>query len=133
MDHVKVAQLHLVGKDKLTMQNDNNSIPSHALGSGTTAMSSQINGQTSLDASNPVDLYRQHIAETLAPITGVPASEVSSKLQWTLTQDKGDLTLAVPALRIKGKKPNEQAKEWGEKVSNFLLPNDSSWLILSDP
>ena len=65
---------------------------------------------------NPVDVYRTHIAETLAPITGVPASEILSKLQWTQTQDKGDIMLAVPALRIKGKKPAEQATEFAGKV-----------------
>ena len=65
---------------------------------------------------NPVDMYRTHIAETLAPITGVPASEILPRLQWTQTQDKGDVMLAVPALRIKGKKPAEQAIEFAGKV-----------------
>lgn len=65
---------------------------------------------------NPIDVYRIHIAEHLATITGVEAPEVYTKLQWTQTQDKGDLMLAVPALRVKGKKPNELAAEWAEKA-----------------
>ena len=44
------------------------------------------------------------------------ALEISSRLQWTQTQDKGDLMLPVPALRIKGKKPDELATEWAQKV-----------------
>ena len=65
---------------------------------------------------NPMDVYRTHISEFLSPITGVPASEILPKLQWTQTQDKGDIMLAVPALRIKGKKPAEQAVEFAGKV-----------------
>lgn len=72
--------------------------------------------KASFDALNPVDTYREHIAEALAPIVGTAATEISSKIQWTQTQDKGDLMLPVPALRIKGKKPNELAAEWAEKV-----------------
>ena len=78
------------------------------------------NVQASLEAMNPVDLYRDHISEALEPITGVPATEIKSKLQWTQTQDKGDLMLPVPALRIKGK-PIEQANEWTEKVCTLSM------------
>lgn len=72
--------------------------------------------RASFDALNPVDTYRKHLGEALAPIAGVAATEISSKIQWTQTQDKGDLMLPVPALRIKGKKPNDLAAEWAEKV-----------------
>lgn len=65
---------------------------------------------------NPVDIYRAHITETLAPITGVDASIIYPAIQWTSTLDKGDALLAVPALRIKGKKPDETAKLIGEQV-----------------
>ena len=65
---------------------------------------------------NLVDVYRTAISEALAPITSVPASDILPKLQWTQTQDKGDLMLPVPALRVKGKKPTEQAVEFAEKV-----------------
>ena len=44
------------------------------------------------------------------------APEISSRLQWTQTQDKGDLMLPVPALRVKGRKADELAREWAEKV-----------------
>lgn len=71
---------------------------------------------------NPVDIYREHIAEQLASITGVGAPEIFTKLQWTQTQDKGDLMLPVPALRIKGKKPNELATDWAEKVGTMPIP-----------
>lgn len=70
---------------------------------------------------NPVDIYREHIAEQLASITGIEASEIFTKLQWTQTLDKGDLMLPIPALRVKGKKPNELATEWAEKVSNTVI------------
>lgn len=66
-------------------------------------------------AVNPIDGYRQHVAELLAPITGVSAEEIIPRLQTTITQDKGDLMLAVPSLRIKGKPPGELATAWAEK------------------
>jgi len=65
---------------------------------------------------NPVDIYRSHITELLSPISGVDPKIVYSALQWTNTLDMGDLTLPVPALRIKGKKPDVLAAELGEKV-----------------
>lgn len=64
---------------------------------------------------NPIDIYREHLANTLGPIAGVEPSVVYSKLQWTQTLDKGDLMLPVPALQIKGKKPQQLAAEIGEK------------------
>ena len=39
--------------------------------------------------------------------------------------EKGDLIVAVPALRVKGRKPDELAAEWSEKVR---VPNPSSLL-----
>ena len=77
------------------------------------------NVQASYTSVNPVEVYRQHIGQLLAPIVGINAEEIVPRLQWTLTQDKGDLMLAAPSLRIKGKKPNEQAAEWGEKVCSL--------------
>jgi hypothetical protein len=67
-------------------------------------------------ALNPVDIYRSHIAELLAPVAGVDVKIVFNALQWTNTLEKGDLVLAAPALRLKGKKPDELAKELAEKV-----------------
>ena len=66
--------------------------------------------------TNPFDLYRSHISEALAPITGKPSKEIAERLAWTQTFDKGDLGLPVPALRLQGKKPGEQATEF---AANF--------------
>jgi len=71
--------------------------------------------------SNPVDVYRHVISESLAPITGKPSSEIFERLAWTQTFEKGDLVLAVPALRIQGKKPQEQAREFGEQCPDTEL------------
>ncbi|KAG7007802.1 hypothetical protein G7Y79_00008g024400 [Physcia stellaris] len=72
-------------------------------------------GSGSSTMNNPVDLYRESISQALAPITGKPVKEVYERLAWTQTFDKGDLGLAVASLRIKGKKPAEQALEWSEQ------------------
>lgn len=66
---------------------------------------------------NPTDVYRAHITEILAEVTGVDPAIVYPALQWTQTLEKGDLVLPVPALRVKGKKPNELAEEWAAKVA----------------
>lgn len=65
---------------------------------------------------NPVDIYRSHITEKLAEISGVDPKIIYPVLQWTQTLDKGDLVLPVPALRLKGKNPKELTAELGEKV-----------------
>ncbi|KAI9706458.1 MAG: hypothetical protein M1836_003464 [Candelina mexicana] len=64
---------------------------------------------------NAVDIYRSHLTELLASITGVDAERIYPVLSWTQTLEKGDLVLPVPALRVKGKKPNELAAEWADK------------------
>ncbi|ERS98653.1 arginine-tRNA ligase [Sporothrix schenckii ATCC 58251] len=70
--------------------------------------------------TNPFDLYRAHLTNVLTKVTGVDASLVYPALQWTTGLDKGDLILATPALRVKGKKPDALAAEW---VAAFP-PND---------
>ena len=80
-------------------------------------------------AYNPVDIYRAHLTEILAEITGVDATIVYPALQWTLTLEKGDLVLPIPALRIKGKKPDDLAKDWIAKAS---LPKFSPLSPLSN-
>ncbi len=65
---------------------------------------------------NPIDIYRSHITDQLAQITTVDPQIIYPTLQWPPSLDKGDLILAVPALRIKGKKPAELATELAEKV-----------------
>lgn len=44
---------------------------------------------------NPVDLYRQHIAESLGAAADIDAEKIYTRLQWTNTLDKGDLVLPV--------------------------------------
>src|SRR4051794_15206282 len=56
-------------------------------------------------ALNPVDIYRAHITELLAPISGVDPKVILPALQWTQTLNMGDLVLPVPALRVKGTPP----------------------------
>ncbi|KAF2492825.1 arginyl-tRNA synthetase [Lophium mytilinum] len=62
--------------------------------------------------SNPVDIFRVHIANTLA--------------------DHGDLLLPVPALKAKGEKPDELATRWAEEFPDSPLVNkpivDASFL-----
>jgi arginyl-tRNA synthetase len=71
---------------------------------------------------NPTDVYRAHLTSILADVTGVDSAIIYPSLQWTNTLDKGDLVLPIPALRVKGKKPNELAEEWAAKVSSFRNP-----------
>ncbi|KAI9376089.1 arginyl-tRNA synthetase [Aspergillus egyptiacus] len=73
---------------------------------------------------NPVDIYRQHIAEKLASVTDIDAEKIYTRLQWTNTLDKGDLVLPVAALQIKGKKPADLCVELAEKFpeSDLVLP-----------
>ena len=61
-------------------------------------------------ARNPIDFYRQYVAERLSPIVDRPEQELIPLLQWTTTLDKGDLMLPVAALRVKGIPPQELAK-----------------------
>lgn len=68
---------------------------------------------------NPFDLYRAHLTNVLAGVTGVDHKIIYPSLAWTQSLDKGDLVLPAPALRIKGgKKPDELAKEWADKVGS---------------
>ena len=85
------------------------------------AVSASVDAHANLKASNPIDVYRSHIAELLAPITGKPASEIYARLSWTQTLEKGDLALAVPSLRVQGKKPGDLAQEWSQKFPASAL------------
>ncbi|TVY17327.1 Cytoplasmic arginine--tRNA ligase [Lachnellula arida] len=71
--------------------------------------------------ANPVDIYRAHITSILTEVTGVDAAVIYPALQWTQTLEKGDLVLPIPALRVKGKKPDELAAEWLEKFPESPL------------
>jgi arginyl-tRNA synthetase len=44
---------------------------------------------------NPVDVYRQHIGESLGQVTGIDPVKIYQRLAWTNTLDKGDLSLPV--------------------------------------
>lgn len=44
---------------------------------------------------NPMDIYREHIAEELGKATGIDSEKIYARLAWTNTLDKGDLSLAV--------------------------------------
>ncbi|KAF2843251.1 arginyl-tRNA synthetase [Patellaria atrata CBS 101060] len=70
---------------------------------------------------NPVDIYRSHLTDLLAPITGVEPKIIYPVLQWTQTLDMGDIVLPVPALRLKGKKPDTLAQEFGTKFPESPL------------
>ncbi|KAI1151566.1 arginyl-tRNA synthetase [Nemania diffusa] len=48
---------------------------------------------------NPLDIYRAHITSILHEITGVDNAIIYNALQWTLSLDKGDMVIAIPALR----------------------------------
>ncbi|KAI1469051.1 arginyl-tRNA synthetase [Daldinia caldariorum] len=64
---------------------------------------------------NPLDYYRIHISELLAPITGVAPDKILPAIYWTNALDKGDFSLPIPALRIKGAKPDALGAEWAAK------------------
>lgn len=66
--------------------------------------------------TNPLDIYRAHLTNILYDITGVERKIIYSAIQWTNGLDKGDMIIAAPALRVKGRKPDELAKEWADKV-----------------
>lgn len=68
---------------------------------------------------NQLDIFRSHIAELVVPITGAQPQVVYNALQWTQTLSNGDLMLPVPALRIKGKKPDALAQEIADKVCYY--------------
>jgi hypothetical protein len=65
---------------------------------------------------NPQDIYRAHITSIVHKITGVDTTIIYNALQWTLSQDKGDMVIAIPALRVKGAKPAELGEQWLAKV-----------------
>ncbi|KAL9615596.1 MAG: hypothetical protein Q9204_008745, partial [Flavoplaca sp. TL-2023a] len=44
--------------------------------------------QAAVEASNPIDIYRSHISDLLAPVAGKPAKDIYEKLSWTQTFDK---------------------------------------------
>ncbi|KAI1076901.1 arginyl-tRNA synthetase [Whalleya microplaca] len=82
---------------------------------------------------NPFDLYRVHIARVLAPITGVAADKIHPVIAWTNSLDKGDFVLPVPALRIKGAKPDVLGAEWAAKARKEQYPFPEDDPLLEKP
>ncbi|KAK7417217.1 arginyl-tRNA synthetase [Neonectria magnoliae] len=70
---------------------------------------------------NPIDIYRSHITSLMHEVTGIDPAIIYPAVQWTQSLDKGDAILAVPALRVKGKKPAELAEEWIAKFPESPL------------
>ncbi|KAL2123569.1 hypothetical protein VTJ04DRAFT_4024 [Mycothermus thermophilus] len=82
---------------------------------------------------NPFDFFRAHLTNVLADITGVDPAIIYPALSWTSSLEKGDLILAAPALRVKGTKPDELAKQWAEKFPEndpvFQKPNAFNYFM----
>lgn len=53
---------------------------------------------TCFPSLNPVDIYREHIAEELGKATGIDPQKIYPRLAWTNTLEKGDLNLPVCGL-----------------------------------
>lgn len=70
---------------------------------------------------NPVDIYRAQIVKQVAEIANVEPALVNNVLAWTLDLKHGDLVLPVPALRIKGAKPDDLAKDIADKFESSSL------------
>lgn len=49
---------------------------------------------------NPVDIYREHIAEKLGSAIGVEPEKIYPKVNWTNALDKGDLVIPVCILAV---------------------------------
>ncbi|KAK3070110.1 arginyl-tRNA synthetase [Teratosphaeriaceae sp. CCFEE 6253] len=64
---------------------------------------------------NSVDIYRAYIIEQIQKITGAEPAIINNAVAWTQDLKHGDLVLPVPALRLKGKKPDELAVEIADK------------------
>lgn len=81
----------------------------------------QIPGVQLYPELNPVDVFRAIIFSQIHQITGAEYPIISNAVQWTQDLKHGDLVLPVPALRLKGKKPDELAVEISEKFESPLL------------
>lgn len=75
---------------------------------------------------NPLDIFRSHIAERLAPLAGVDPETVFAGLDRSTKPETGDFVLAVPRLRVKGAKPQELGEKWQSQVCTSFTPCLSS-------
>jgi arginyl-tRNA synthetase len=67
-------------------------------------------------ALNPYDIYRSHITELLAGVSGVDRKTIYPTLAWTAKPEHGDLQLATPALRTK--KKGDELKAWAQELAD---------------
>jgi hypothetical protein len=70
---------------------------------------------------NPLDFYRAYIATDLAGVAGIDAAIFCIALQRCKNLEKGDIVLAVTALRINVERPHKLAQFWASKVSIRIL------------
>jgi arginyl-tRNA synthetase len=75
--------------------------------------------------TNPVDIYRAHLSKLLEGLTGAQTTIIYSAIQTTQSLGKGDLSLAVPALRLKGRNPDELAQKIQNEVISILCARAS--------
>lgn len=68
--------------------------------------------------SNPLDGFKNIIAEKLANISGADPALIHRSLEAPRSPDHGDFAVAIPKLRVKGN-PAALAKEWAGKVWNL--------------
>jgi arginyl-tRNA synthetase len=76
-------------------------------------MATSIEGSS--PATNPLDSFKNIIAEKVNALCGADLSLIHRSLEAPRSPDHGDFALAVPKLRIKGN-PAALAKEWAGKV-----------------
>ena len=82
--------------------------------------------------TNPVDIYRSYLADTLTRLIDCDAQLVYESIQWTNSLPNGDLVLVVPRLRLKGVKPADLAKDLSDKVRIVLSNTPSSVATIAD-
>lgn len=70
---------------------------------------------------DPVDVYRAYIIEQIHKTTQADPAIINNAVAWTQDLKHGDLVLPVPALRLKGKKPDELAKEIADSFECPLI------------
>ena len=74
---------------------------------------------------NPMDIYRQHIAEELAKAADIDAQKIYPRIAWTSTLDKGDLSLPVCGRRHNSHVPYDH-EPWTNDACCIQLGSFSS-------
>jgi len=127
--NVPLRLIYFVGKQSTTLKSFHN----HNTNQNKTNMESFVAGLSALGVhdlpsipaahpdENPLDLFRSHIAERLAPLAGVDTQLVFVGLDRSTKPDTGDFVLAVPRLRIKGAKPQELGEKWQAQVNTYTF------------